>query len=101
MCVCVLFIYTIFVSIICVLWEEPSLIASNQQIYDFYKRIIFENKRHSGKNTFDLSELFITFNKDSCCEHTTGGVHIYLYGYVSLLAPECVVCHFVWVFVYV
>ena len=39
------------------------------------------------------------FNKDSFCEHTAGGVHIYLYGYVSLLAPECVVCHIVWVFV--
>ena len=29
---------------VCVSQEEPSLIASNQQIYDFYKRIIFEKK---------------------------------------------------------
>ena len=36
-CVCVLFIYTIFISIVCVSQEEPSLIASNQQINDFYK----------------------------------------------------------------
>ena len=37
-CVCVLFIYTISISIIiCVSLEELSLIASNQQIYDFYK----------------------------------------------------------------
>ena len=37
MCVYVLFIYAISISIICVLQEEPSLIASKQQIYDFYK----------------------------------------------------------------
>ena len=36
-CVCVLFIYTIFISIICVSQEEPSLTSSNQQIHDFYK----------------------------------------------------------------
>ena len=32
-CVCVLFIYTISVSIICVSQKEPSLTASNQQIW--------------------------------------------------------------------
>ena len=32
MCVCVLFTYTISVSIISVSHEEPSLIASNQQV---------------------------------------------------------------------
>ena len=32
---CVLFIYTISISIICASQEEPSLIASNQQGYDF------------------------------------------------------------------
>ena len=36
-CVRVLFIYTISISIICVSKDEPSLIASNQQIYDIYK----------------------------------------------------------------
>ena len=48
-CLCVLFIYTISISIICVSQEEPSLIASNQQINDFYKWIIFEKKKHCGK----------------------------------------------------
>ena len=48
-CVCVLFIYTISISIISVSQEEPSLIASNQQIHDFYKQIIFEKKKHCGK----------------------------------------------------
>ena len=44
-----LFIYTIFISIICVSHEELSLISSKQQIYGFYKCIIFEKKRHCGK----------------------------------------------------
>ena len=43
-CVCVVFIYTISISIICVSQEEHSLIVPNQQIYDFYKWIIFEEK---------------------------------------------------------
>ena len=33
-CVCVLFTYTISVNILCVSQKEPSLIASNQQIYE-------------------------------------------------------------------
>ena len=48
---------------------------------------------------FDISEVFIHCNKGSCCEHITGGVNIYLYGCVSLLAPECVVYLCVFVFV--
>ena len=36
-CVYVLFIYTISIIIICFLQEEPSLTASNQQMYDFNK----------------------------------------------------------------
>ena len=54
--------------------------------------MIFEKKRQCGKYIFDISELFIQCNKDSCCKHITGGVNIYLYGCVSLLAPECAVC---------
>ena len=34
---------------------------------------------------FDISELFIQYNADSCCEHIAGGVNIYLHGRVSLL----------------
>ena len=50
-CVYVLLTYTISISIIdlCVSQEEPSLIASNQRIYEFYKWIIFEKKTHCGK----------------------------------------------------
>ena len=50
--VCVLFVYTISISIICVSQEEPSLIAPNQQMYDFYKRIIFEKKKILWKVKF-------------------------------------------------
>ena len=46
-CACVLFIYTISISTNCISQEEFSFIASNQQIYDFYKSVIF-----------DISELF-------------------------------------------
>ena len=42
--VCVLLIYTFFISIICVLWEQPSLISSNKQKYNFCKWIVFEKK---------------------------------------------------------
>ena len=40
--------------------------------------MIFEKKINSGKYIFDISELFIQYNKDSCCEHITGGVNMYL-----------------------
>ena len=72
-----LFIYTISISIICVSQEELNLIASNEQIYDFYNRAFL--KRH-----------FIQCNADSCCEYMTDDVNTYLYGCVSLLVPECV-----------
>ena len=63
------------------------------------KWTIFEKKQHSGKWSFDISKLFIQCNKASCCEHIRVGVNIY--GRVSLLAPECTVCLFMCVFLYV
>ena len=41
---------------------------------------------------FDISGLFIQCYTDSCCEHIIGGVNLYLYGCVSLLAPVCAIC---------
>ena len=41
--------------------------------------------------------LFIECNTDSCFERKTGGINIYLYGYVVLLAPVCTVCLFLFV----
>ena len=34
-------------------------------------------------------QWIIQCNTDSCYEHMAGGVSIYLYGFVSLLVPEC------------
>ena len=47
--VCVFFpIYIISISLLCVLQEGHGLAKSNQQMYDFYKRVILEQKRHCG-----------------------------------------------------
>ena len=93
--VCVLFIYTISTGIsvdtICISQEHPTHMASNRKTRDFYKWVIFEKKRHTGKYILDISELLIQSNTDSCCVHITGGVNIYLFEYVNLLAPECAV----------
>ena len=96
-CVCVLFIYT-YLSVLFVFYRK-NLVFLHQEIYDFYKWAIFEKKIHCGKKIFDISKLFIQCNTDSCCEHITGGVNMYLYGGVSLLAPDRVVCVRVCVFI--
>ena len=75
----------IFASFLLVLFMFPRSNLVLQHLinrHDFYKWIIFEKKRHSGKEIFDISELFIKFNKDSCFELITGGVSIYLSGCV-------------------
>ena len=63
-CECVVFICTSCISIICVSQEEPSLIASNQQICDFYKWIIFKKKKHCGIFGKDIvkSKFLISVN---------------------------------------
>ena len=75
---CILFIYTISFSIFCVSQEETTLIASNQQINDFYKSMwkINFTSQHCGKRIV-ISELFIQYNKDSC-------YNILIWLYVSL-----------------
>ena len=48
---------------------------------------------------FDIIELFIQYNTDSCCEYVTGDVNIYLYGCTSVLVSKHVclcVCVCVW-----
>ena len=47
-CECVLFISTISNSILCISRKELGLTESNQQICDFYKRVIFEKQSHCG-----------------------------------------------------
>ena len=49
-----------------------------------------KKKNALREKTFDISELFIECNTDSCCEHITGGINIYLYGCVSPLRVLCV-----------
>ena len=71
---CVFSLFTPYVS-----WEELSLTESDQQICDFY------------------NQLFNQCNTDSCCEHITGGVNIYLFGCVSRLKPVCAVCLYLFV----
>ena len=44
------------------------------------------------KVNFWYHELFIQCNKDSCYEHTTVSVNIYLHGCVSLLTLQSVLC---------
>ena len=90
--VCVLFIYTISISIVCVSQEELNLIESNQHIYGFFKWAIFKKQRHLERFVFDISELFIHCNTHNFCEYITGGVDTYLHGCVSLLTPECALC---------
>ena len=42
--VCVLLVYTISLSILCVPWEELNLIESNQRIYDFTSQQFLKSK---------------------------------------------------------
>ena len=86
-CVSVLFIYTISISI-CVSKVEPSLIESNLKV-DFWKEKTFWKVNFWYQQ---IIHLIIYCSKGSCCEKITDVVNIYLYGCVSLLAPECVVC---------
>ena len=76
--------------------EEVTLIESNEQIYDFCKRVIFKKQR-PGKYIVGISELSIQCHTHSDCERITSGVNIYLYGCVSLLAPQFAVCICVYV----
>ena len=71
-----------------------SLLESNQQIYDFYNWVIFEKQgiMELCKVNLDIGKLLIPCNRNSCCEHITDGVNIYLYRCVSILAPTCPLC---------
>ena len=58
------------------------------------------NKKYILESKFLISSNYL-FNviTDSCSEHITVGLNIYLFGCVSLLAPECAECGCLWVFV--
>ena len=95
-CVCVLFIYTTSVSIICVLQEEPSLVASNQQTLWLLQVNNFLKEMTLWKANFWYQWIINSMfqcNKDSCCEHI-GGVSIYIYMGVWVYWPGSVLCVF-------
>ena len=79
-----LLIYTISVCILCVSQKGCSRFESNQQVYDFYKSVIFEKHWHCN---LCISKLFIHCNASSCCVQVTGDATISLYMWVRLFAP--------------
>ena len=84
---CVLFIYTVFISIPCVSRKELTFTESIQQICDLYKSVIFEKQRHCGTL---YSNFLISANYSFNVIHTTI-IHI----------PMSVLCVFVHVCVFV
>ena len=86
---CVLFIYTISISIVCVSQKELTITESNQQT-SLLKESNFQKTKTLCKEIYDISKSFIQCSyASSCCQHITGGVNINLHGCVSLMVPEC------------
>ena len=79
--VCFMFIYTISISIICVSQEELGTTSTSEQF--FKRKDIVESK-------FLISVNCLVRYRSLLSSHDRG-VNIYLYGCVSLLAPECAV----------
>ena len=94
-CVCVMFTYTTFISIICVWQEEPSLIASNQLMNNLQVNAFWKDKTLWKVNFWYhwiihlIIYLIIWYNKGSSFEHITSGTNIHFDECVSLMAPEC------------
>ena len=89
--VCVLFIYTVFSSIICASQEELSLIVSNEEI----KRLLQLSNILKEKTLWKVNfwyQWIIQCNTDSCCEHMAVDVNIYSSrcGYGCLFLCMCV-----------
>ena len=97
---CVLFIYTVSISIICVSQEALSL----SHLIDRYMTSTsewFVKRKDIVENLefveyCDISELFIQCNTYNCCEHITGGDNMYLRGCFNLLGSQCAVFVYVW-----
>ena len=108
MCVCVCVCVCVFVSVFCLFRhffsiacftiEELSLIASNQQIYKFYRWVVFETKIHCGKQIFDISELLSVIQRAAV--RTCQVVLIYIYWVCQSIGPW-VCCVSLWVYVFV
>ena len=92
-CVCVLFIYTISISII---WDSQEELKFYYNRCHFLKWIIFEKKRNCGKWIFDITELLNLMQ--IAVMRAQQMVLIYLYIGVSVFWPLSVMCVFVWLF---
>ena len=100
--VCFAYLYHIF-QYIFFFSQEKNLVLLNL-INRYIKSVTFEKQRHCGKlqskflrsanysSNAILSKLFIQCNTESCCEHITGSINIYLYACVSPLAPVFAMC---------
>ena len=94
-CVCVFCLFTPLVSVFVFYRKNLVLVASNQQTLWLLQVNNFLKEMTLWKANFWYQWIINSMfqcNKDSCCEHIAGGVSIYLYGCVSLLARECSVC---------
>ena len=91
---CVLPIYSIPTSILCVSQKGLSFVESNQRMYCFYKRVILSCKDivNFCKVNFFIKKLFIQCNTGSCSAHISGDVSVYLYVSVNILVSACPVC---------
>ena len=86
LCFCFGFLFTPFLSLFVFHRKNIVLWHLINRYITFTSCLIFEKKRHSGKQFFDIIKLFIHCIKDSYSEHIAVVVNIYLYGCVILLA---------------
>ena len=94
-CVCVLFIYTMSISIIWDSQEELKFYCIFNRCH-FLKWIIFEKKRNCGKWIFDISQLLSVMQ--ITVMRAQQMVLIYIYVRVSVYWPLSVMCVFVCLF---
>ena len=91
--VCLFCLFTPFLSVLFVFHRKSLVLlylinrymTSDEQMNNFWK------KKKLWKVNF-WYRWIIQCNPDSCWEHITGRVNVYLYGCVSLLAPVFAVC---------
>ena len=96
-CVCVCMCFYLFPTVLSVSAPFlPSLIASNQLIYDFCKWVIFEEKRQISKEN-----VWYQWKCLIAPVTTRQIVLIYIYMDVSVYWPMCVLCVFVHMCVFV
>ena len=91
-CVCVLFIYTIFISTLCISTEGLCLSESNSQVRDFCKWVFLKNK-----DILDLWKRFlvlVSYSFSVKCSDSSRWVHNWWFSYISLCVCLHVFCSF-------